>query len=154
MTQDEPNIRDATIVGTGETETVRLGREDLHVARRIVDRGGVRIRVGVEERDESIDLLLREQSVEVTRVPVGRMVTTAPEQRQEGDTLVIPILEEVLVIERRLMLKEEIHVRRTERHRPVHETARVRVGVVQLESLPPQEHAQEHAMNESKGEME
>lgn len=146
MTKNEPSTLATTIVGDDETETIRLGREELHVTRRIIDRGGVRVRVGVEEHDESIDVLLREQSVEVTRVPIGRVVTTAPEQRQEGDTLVIPILEEVLVIERRLVLKEEIHVRRTERTRPMHETARVRVGFAEVETLVP--------TAEIKGEME
>ena len=141
MTQDHlatADIADAPkILAGGETETIRVGREELHVTRRIVDRGGIRVRIGVEERDESIDVLLREQSIEVTRVPVGRVVTTAPEQRQEGDTLVIPILEEVLVIERRLVLKEEIRVRRTEQNRPAHETARVRIGFAEVETLAP-----------------
>ena len=35
-----------------------------------------------------------------------------PTIREEGDTIVIPIVEEMLVIERRLLLKEEVRVRR------------------------------------------
>jgi len=118
-------------------EVIALAREELRVVRRVVDRGGVRVRVAVEERDEAVDMLLREQSIEVERVPIGRMVEQAPETRREGDTLVIPIVEEVLVVERRLILREEVRLRRTERHRPARETARLRSEVAEIEALPP-----------------
>jgi stress response protein YsnF len=42
-----------------------------------------------------------------------------PSVRQEGDVTIIPVVEEILVVERRLVLKEEVHIRRiktTERH--------------------------------------
>jgi len=51
--------------------------------------------------------------VEVTRVPVDRVVDHPPEIRTENDVTIIPILEEVLVVEKRLVLKEELHVRKT-----------------------------------------
>jgi len=52
---------------------------------------------------------------------VDRIVAAgdAPQTRYEGDTLVVPVLEEVLVVERRVRIKEELHitrVRREERH--------------------------------------
>jgi stress response protein YsnF len=45
-------------------------------------------------------------------VPVGRVVDAVPPIREEDDTTIIPVVEEVLVIERRLVLKEEVHLRR------------------------------------------
>lgn len=36
----------------------------------------------------------------------------APEIRTEGDVTIVPVLEEVLVVEKRLVLKEELHIRR------------------------------------------
>ena len=49
----------------------------------------------------------------MTRVPVGRPVSgEKPEIRTEGDTTIVPVFEEVLVVETRLMLKEELHIRR------------------------------------------
>ena len=71
------------------------------------------------EREQLIDELLAHETVEIDRTPIGRQVDEMPAIRDEGDTVVIPIVEEVLVIERRLLLKEEIRVRRvrsTERH--------------------------------------
>ena len=57
--------------------------------------------------------------MEIDRTPIGRQVDRVPPIIDEGDTVVIPIVEEVLVVERRLLLKEEVRVRRvrsTERH--------------------------------------
>jgi len=42
------------------------------------------------------------------------MVDSPVEVRTEGDTTIYPVLEEVMVVEKRLMLREEIHV--TKRH--------------------------------------
>jgi stress response protein YsnF len=54
-------------------------------------------------------------------VPVNRIVGEAdlPASRYEGDTLIVPILEEVLVVEKRYRIKEELHIirhRREHRH--------------------------------------
>jgi stress response protein YsnF len=43
---------------------------------------------------------------------MGRIVETAPEIRTEGDVTILPVVEEVLVVEKRLVLKEELHIRR------------------------------------------
>ena len=53
-----------------------------------------------------------EETVEVTRVPIDKVVETAPEIRTDGDVTIVPVLEEVLVVEKRLVLKEELHIRR------------------------------------------
>lgn len=116
-------------------EVIALAREELRVVRRFADRGGVRVRVSVEERDEAIDLLLREQQVQVERVPIGRVVEHPPATRQEGDTLIVPVVEEILVVERRVILKEEIRIRRTELQRPTRETARLRSEVADVEMI-------------------
>jgi stress response protein YsnF len=49
----------------------------------------------------------------VERVPIDMLVSgPEPMQHYEGDTLVIPVLEEVLVLEKRVRLKEEVRVTR------------------------------------------
>jgi uncharacterized protein (TIGR02271 family) len=50
--------------------------------------------------------------VEVERIAIDREIDTAPEIRNDGDTMIIPIVEERLVVEKRLFLREEVHVRR------------------------------------------
>ncbi|HXS26340.1 MAG TPA: YsnF/AvaK domain-containing protein [Steroidobacteraceae bacterium] len=96
-------------------ERLPLTEEHLAVHKRTVETGRVRIRTVVDERTEWVHEALQNESVSIERVPIGREVEAVPPVRQEGDEIVIPVLEEVLVVERRLILKEEMHVRK-ERH--------------------------------------
>jgi stress response protein YsnF len=56
-------------------------------------------------------------------VPINRIVTEALPVRYEGDTTIISLLEEVLVVEKRLMLREEVHIKRV--HKEVHKPQEV-----------------------------
>ncbi len=103
---------------TGET-ILPLLAEELAVSKQIVETGRVQVSRVTHERKQLIDELLAHETVEIDRTPIGRQVETMPAIKEEGDTIVIPIVEEVLVIERRLLLKEEVRVRRVrsmERH--------------------------------------
>jgi uncharacterized protein (TIGR02271 family) len=66
----------------------------------------------VEEREERVPVTLAHDEVEVERVPKNLPLSELPSVRLEGSTTIIPVVEEVLVVEKRLVLVEEIHVRR------------------------------------------
>ena len=91
---------------------IPLYRETLSLSKRQVERGRVRVDVRVEERERTFEHVLERHDVEVEHVPVNRVVESVPETRQEGDVLIIPIVEEEVVLVRRLVLREELHVRR------------------------------------------
>ena len=94
---------------------IALVEERVSLEKRSVETGRVQIATRVEERSETVrDLLIRED-VAVERIPIGRIVDAAPQPRQEGLTWIIPIVEETLVVEKRFLLKEEVHVIRTSR---------------------------------------
>ena len=101
-------LRDTTIV-------VPVVVEEPVVHKDLVETGTVRITRTVHEREEIIEEPLLREEIEILRVPVNRMVEEAPKPRTEGDVLILPILEEVLVVEKRLMLKEELHITRHSR---------------------------------------
>jgi stress response protein YsnF len=75
--------------------------------------------------DERIDVtkeakVVAEEYVEIVHVPIGRQIEFCPPVRVEGDTTILSIVEEIVVVERRLVLKEEVHmtkVRTTHAHR-------------------------------------
>ena len=113
-------------------EVIPLIEEELHLEKRSVASGKVRVRTLTEVTEEVARATLDGESVEVTRVPVGREVTTAPSVRTEDDMVIVPVLEEVLVVEKRLVLKEELHIRRqaTQETVEVPVTLRKQRGVV------------------------
>lgn len=95
---------------TPET-TIPLIEERLNVSTREVETR-VRIETETDLVEELAKAKLDTTDVEVVRVPVNQVVAEAPPIRQEGDVTIIPVLEEFLVVEKRLMLKEELYVTR------------------------------------------
>jgi len=103
-----------------ETIVLPLHAEEVSVTRRVVAGATVRVATVTREHEHIVDEALRHERVEIERVPIGRTVDSVPPVREEGDTTIIPVVEEVVVVERRLVLKEEIRIRRvrgTEHHR-------------------------------------
>jgi uncharacterized protein (TIGR02271 family) len=88
-------------------------QEEAHVTKRAVETEHVRVQTSVAEENVVIRDNLHREHVEVTRVPVDREVAEAPSIRTEGDVTIVPVLEERLVVEKRLFLVEELHLRRT-----------------------------------------
>ena len=110
--------------------------EQLHVDVRTVDTGrGVRIHKTVSEREQVVDMALAREAVEVARVTVDRLCAPGetPQARQEGDTWIVPVTEEVLVVEKRLRIKEEIHIHRTSRSERHADTVLLRTENVSIE---------------------
>ncbi|HWE93626.1 MAG TPA: YsnF/AvaK domain-containing protein [Tepidisphaeraceae bacterium] len=116
---------------------VPLAEERAEVGKRKVQTGGVRVSTHVREREEVVDLPLEKEEVEIERVAVGRVVETMPEIRREGDTLIVPLVEEVLVVEKRLVLREEVRVttRRSLTHQP--QRVKLRSEEAEIERLGP-----------------
>jgi uncharacterized protein (TIGR02271 family) len=115
---------------------VPVFREEVQVEKQAVDTGrGVRIHKTVAELPCHIDERLLRDEVEVSHVPVDRIVPldAAPATRYEGDTLVVPILEEVLVVERRVRIKEEVRITRTRREEHHAETVMLKSEQVSVE---------------------
>jgi stress response protein YsnF len=79
-------------------------------------------------REQLIDEELTHVRVEIERVPIDRTVEVAPPTRQEGDITIIPVVEEFVVVERRLILKEEVRVRRVSTKEQHQETVVLRAN--------------------------
>ena len=103
-----------------------LVAEELHIEKEQVEVGRVRIHKHVDERQIRVDEPRIREQVDVQRHPINQYIEEAPPIRYEGETMIIPIVEEVIVIEKRLMLKEELHVtkQRIEEREPIEVTVR------------------------------
>ena len=103
-----------------------LVEERLEVDARQVDLGEIRVHKTVEEVDEVWREPLTHEEVQVERIRVNRPVAAPEERRQEGEWLVIPIMEETIVIRKQLVVVEEIRIRkhRVTEQREGHETVR------------------------------
>ena len=91
---------------------IPLAEEEAFLETRRVSTGKVRVRSQTDTIEDVAAAVLEGQHVEVTRVPIDEVVTVPPAVRTEGDVTIVPVLEEVLFVEKRLVLKEELHIRR------------------------------------------
>lgn len=129
----------SAVAGGNNTIVLPVIVEELEIQKRKVETGGVRVTKIVREREELVDEPLLREQVEVERVVLNKVVDSAVPVRREGDTLIIPVLEEVLVVEKRLILKEELHITmsRVATKEPQRVTLRSEEAVV--ERIDPQE---------------
>ncbi len=107
-------------------QVLPLLEETLKVSRHEVETGRVSVSTETHERTEVVEEMLAQERVEVDRIEINEYVDAMPETRQEGDTTIIPVVEEVLVVERRLRLKEEVYVRRVHGQTPWREEVTLR----------------------------
>jgi uncharacterized protein (TIGR02271 family) len=122
MSTDRDNPRptaEPTEPGAGEEQqtTVPVIAEDLVTGTRKVKTGAVRVHKRVHERTERVEMPLIQDTVEIKRVVIDKVIDAPPHIRTVGDTTIVPVIEEQMIVTKRLVLKEEVHLirRRTKR---------------------------------------
>ena len=113
MGSDKRNVAPSDHLEDGDV--LPLVEEELRVSKRDSVTGRVRVRTVTETLDEIVRQDLQGERVEVERVLVDTLVepgAPVPQVRTEGDVTILPVLEEVLVVEKRLLLKEEVRISR------------------------------------------
>lgn len=84
--------------------------EQVQVGKQVVESGTTRISKKVHEEEVTVNVPITYNEHDVERVAVNQFVESAPPIRYEGNTMIIPILEEVVVLEKRLRVVEELRV--------------------------------------------
>ena len=122
----------------GDEAVIRLAAETLNVGKRVVETGRVRVRRTTTERLEKIKVPLSVETVEIRRVPIGKPIKRKPRVRETANEIIIPVVEEVLVVARRLVLKEELHIRKVRSTENHVEQVRLRQQNVTVDRVAPQ----------------
>lgn len=122
-----------------ESPFLPVAEERLTVSARREVTGRVRVLVETLTEDVPVRAELQGERVEVTRVPIGREIAERPDIRTEGPVTILPVVEEILIVERRLMLREEIHLRRVAEVEAIDTTVPLRRQTVRVErdDIPP-----------------
>jgi len=125
---------------TTETQTIELLEEVLRVAKRTVEHGRVRVSVLTETEQQQVRETLRSSRVEVAHVAIGRRLEAGegmPQARTEDNVLIVPIVEEMLVVEKRLVVVEEMHIRIVQSQEEVEQAVPLRRQRAVVERLAP-----------------
>jgi uncharacterized protein (TIGR02271 family) len=101
----------AGVADDGEQVRIPVYEERLHADARPVDLGEVRIHKAVERVPTTTTRSVEREEVEIERVRLDRLLDQPVEPYQDGEWLVVPVMEEVLVITKQLVLTEEVRIR-------------------------------------------
>ncbi len=121
-----------------DTISIPVVQERATISKKIVASGKVRISKKVKQEDVLVDVPVEHDEMEVKRIPINRYVKTPPAaMRYEGDTLVISVLKEVVVTEKRLMLVEELRITKRKIKETVQEKVTLRKEQVSVKRISP-----------------
>jgi len=94
-----------------EKVVIPIIEEKVTVGKKVVETAHVTLSKIVSDSIKSFDIPLQNEEIVIKRVPKNELVDTMPAaSRYEGEIMIIPVLKEVAVIEKRVMLVEEIHI--------------------------------------------
>jgi uncharacterized protein (TIGR02271 family) len=109
-----------------ENPNLTLLAEELSVGKEAVETGRVRVSTQTHTREVAVDEDLLRESAEIETIPIGRQIFEMPSVRHEGETVIVPIVEEILHTERRLILKEEVRITRQKTTEQFHDRVTLR----------------------------
>ncbi|MFT2010863.1 YsnF/AvaK domain-containing protein [Pontibacter sp. 13R65] len=110
VVNDDTTIRNNRTTEEVDT-TIPIIEERVEIGKRVVETGDVYISKQVHEDNVTIDVPTTKEHVHIERVPINKYVDTAPAAvRHEGDTMIIPVLREELVVVKKLFVVEELHI--------------------------------------------
>ena len=115
---------------------VPLVEESLVTGKRPVETGRVRVTTVVDEHPTVVRDTLVHGGVEIERTAIGEEVLSVPPVRDEGDSIVVPVVREELVVTKRLILVEEVRLHRTARREEHVETVILRSQRAVIERDP------------------
>jgi uncharacterized protein (TIGR02271 family) len=84
--------------------------EQAFIDKKEIETGTVKVTRHVTQENVPVHIVLSHDECKVERVPAGYYVDKAPEVRWEGDTMIVPVMREVAVVEKKLLLVEELHI--------------------------------------------
>ena len=127
----------ASFPSATDSTVIPVIAEQLEVTKQVIETGQVRLIKTVEEHPETVHTPLIREEFDVERVPINQYVTETPTHRAEGDTMIYPVLREVVVVEKKLLLVEEIRVTKRQIETVDEQTVILRQEVITVERSSP-----------------
>jgi len=91
--------------------SIPVTEERVNVEKKIIETGKVKISKIVNVDTETFNLVHIQDDIQIERIAINEFVQSPPPPlRYEGDTIIIPVLKEVMVTEKRLLLIEEVRL--------------------------------------------
>jgi len=96
-----------------EFKTIPLAREDVNVSKVVTKGNTYRLskKVDIETKTEQVELL--SENVRFKEIEKNEYIDDYPDTRTEGNILIIPVVKEIEIVTKQLVLVKEVHVEKT-----------------------------------------
>jgi len=123
-------------ISSEEGRVIPIAEEQITIGKKLVDIGKVKIVKSIKEEDVKVDLPYTNEEIDIERISKNQYIESPPPVRYEGDTTIVPVYKEVVVVEKRLMLTEEIRITKKRKEGTTQQIVKVRKQVVNVEHIP------------------
>jgi uncharacterized protein (TIGR02271 family) len=124
---------DRPIKNESQTTSLPVIEEELRVGIRKDETGKLRIVKNVHEEDVIVSGPVYNEDVDIERVPLNQFVDAPPQVRHEGDTMIIPVVKEEVIVQTRLVLVEEVRITKRVTQRTVEKPVTLRKEEIVIE---------------------
>jgi uncharacterized protein (TIGR02271 family) len=124
---------DRPITNESQTTSLPVIEEELRVGIRKDETGKLRIVKNVHEEDVIVSGPVYNEDVDIERVPLNQFVDAPPQVRHEGDTMIIPVVKEEVIVQTRLVLVEEVRITKRVTQRTVEKPVTLRKEEIVIE---------------------
>ena len=112
MDNQDHDITESSSSEFQEERSIPIIEEQLHVEKKEIETGKVYISKQIQEEKATVEVPLQHDKVNVERVAINQYIEEHPTVRYEGDKIIIPVVQEEVVVEKKILLVEEVHIDR------------------------------------------
>lgn len=116
--------------------TIPIIEEQVQITKVKETQGTVRVQKSVEQLPFQEIVELNREEITVERIPVNREISSIPEIQYDDDVTIIPVVREVPVVVKKLMLVEEVHIRKITTTETTPTVGSVRAERISIERIP------------------
>ena len=120
----------------GEEIIIPVINEELHIDKEVIESGKIRIIKKINEEKSTVEVPLKHTEVSVERKPMNQYVNEHHQAiRYEGDTMIVSVLKEVVVVQKKILLVEELHINKTQKQEAHTEEVTLKSESISVERL-------------------
>lgn len=117
---DLNDLNTTQVFEEGEEIIIPVLKEELQIDKEVIETGRVHIIKKITEEKNTVEVPIKYTEVNVERKPKNEYVDANHQAiRYEGDTIIVSVLKEVVVVQKKILLVEELHINKTQ-HQETH----------------------------------
>lgn len=118
-----------------QDQKIELKQEELHVKKKKIKTGRVKISKKVLSEEIPLDLSGFEEDIEIKRIKIGRVVDKpGPAVRKDGDSTIFSLYREVYV--KQTILEEEVRISKKKVHKSYKGKEKLKKEILNIERTP------------------